>query len=776
VKAQLQEAYGNVPFSFEANQGQTDRQVQFLSRGPGYTLFLTPTEAVLALQQGSKYPLAPDSGLRELKSAQLEENKTTVLRMQFEGANPSPRASGLEPLPGIVNYFIGNDPKKWRTNVPTYAKVKYRDVYPGVDLIYYGNQGQLEYDFVVRPGADPSAIKLAVGATRRVAQSGRGNASPLRMDANRDLVIQADGGEVRFHKPVVYQPTASGGRTPVDGRYSLKGSEVSFELASYNHSQPLVIDPTLVYSSYLGGSRTDGGSSSVSVAVDSSGNAYVAAGTNSVDFPVTAGVFQPEFAGALPTCNLYYPCGDAFVAKIDPTGSTLLYATYLGGSDNDYVFGLAVDASGNAFIAGETLSTDFPTTAGAFQTLNAGGKDVFVTELDPTGSALIYSTYLGGSGDDHPEALAIDASGNAYVSGNTVSANFPTTPGAFQTACAPFPGVPGSCSGDVFVANVNAAGTALVYSTYIGGSNSDVALGVAVDASRNAVVSGLTFSTDFPTTASAFQSRCKLDINSRCNGDAFVTKLNAAGTALIYSTYFGGSGTELANTTALDSSGNAYIVGVTDSTDLPVTPGAFQTTYGGSSSCSPNTLCFGGDAFVIKVNPSGAGQASLVYSTYLGGSDADGGAGIAVDASGNALASGQTCSSDFPTLNPVQGSLGGLCDAFVTALNPIGAGLVYSTYLGGSNGEFADFIAVDTSGSAYAGGWTESDNFPTTPGAFQPTFGGARDVFLAKIAAATANPTTKEQCKNEGWMVFGFKDQGQCVRFVETGKDSRIGE
>jgi hypothetical protein len=808
-------SYIKLPLSFEVNEGQSDPGVKFLSRGSGYTLFLTGSEAVLALQKlsavssqrsafrNSKFesrnwaafnpqipflkrqwlvPWATDglrgvslgdhqSSIDNSSGPRSEPPAPAVLRMKLVGADAAARVTGLEELPGKSNYFIGKDPKKWRTNVPNYARVQYKGVYPGVDLVYYGNQRQLEYDFVVAPGGDPEAIKLAVAAMSPSPTGGprqrRGELRPpLQIDANGDLVIGTGDGEVRFHKPTVYQARASG-RGPrnsefriqnselLDGRYVfLANNQIGFEVGAYDRTKPLIIDPVLSYSSFLGGSDQDGGSSSVSIAVDSFGNAYVAAGTASLNFPTTPGAVQRTFGGAPSVCNTGYRCGDALVSKINSTGSALVYSTYLGGSGNDYAYGLAVDSSGNAYVTGDTTSTNFPTTNGAFQAANAGNGDVFVAKLNATGSNLIYSTYLGGSNYDNPQGLVVDASGNAYVAGRSVSPDFPTTPGAFQTALADGSNCTGC--GDAFVTKVNATGTALAYSTYLGGSSYDGAVGVAVNSNREAYVTGNTYSADFPTTVGAFERNfhpggCGQSPYTYDCDDVFVTKLNAAGNALLYSTYLGGTGGECPPSMAVDSAGNAYVVGLTSSRDFPTTLGAYQVTSA-KSPCRDSEWGCKDDAFVSKIDPTKAGPDSLVYSTYLGGSRNNWGTGIAVDSFGYAYVTGITSSTDFPYVNGVQIANAGGNDVFVAKLNPAGSRLIYSTYLGGSHDELADFIAVDTLGYAYVAGWTESPDLPTTPRVFQPGFGGGtRDLFVAKIAPFNAPGVSL----STGTLVFG---------------------
>jgi uncharacterized protein (TIGR03437 family) len=681
-KARLVEPYGNLPLSFEANHGQTDGRVQFLSRGRGYTLFLTATEAVLA-RDGS------------------------AVRMKFKGANPAPRITGVDQLAGSSNYFIGNDPGKWRTAVPTYGKVRYESLYPGVDLVFRGTHGRLEYDFLIAPGADPSLIRLAFEG-----------ADKLEVEARGDLVVHAGGGELRFRRPLVYQEVEgvrrevaasyvlegyAGGPAkagPYTAPYTARATLVGFQVAAYDASKPLIIDPVLAYSTYLGGSGQDRG---YGIAVDSSGNAYVTGCTSSSNFP-TANALQASFGGNW----------DAFVTKLNAAGSALVYSTYLGGNGVDVGNWIALDSSGNAYVTGETKSSNFP-TANALQASFGGGVwDAFVTKLDAAGSALVYSTYLGGNGADGAEDVAVDSSGSAYVTGYTDSSNFPTGN--------PLQASYGGGSYDAFVAKLNAAGSALVYSTYLGGNGYEWGDGIAVDSSDNAYVAGFTDSSNFPTAN-------PLQASSRGGMDVFVTKLNAAGSALVYSTYLGGSGGDWAYVIAVDSSGNGYVTGCTSSSNFP-TANALQASYGGGDA----------DVFVAKLNPAGS---ALVYSTYLGGNGYDWVEGMAVDSSGNAYVVGRTDSSNFPTANALQASFGGVGDAFVTKLNAAGSALLYSTHLGGNGDDWGTGIAVDSSGNAYVTGATQSGNFPMAA-ALQPGYGGgAYDAFIAKIsdlAVAPPNP------------------------------------
>jgi uncharacterized repeat protein (TIGR01451 family) len=997
------QAYKRLPMRFEPNRGQADSRVKFLSRGEGYDLYLTPAEAVLVLNENS---LRPGHWLGDRKGQR-------VIKMKLVGANLSPRVMGADLLPGTINYLIGNDPAKWQTNIRAFERVKYRNVYRGVDLVYHGNQRQLEYDLVISPKVNPKTLRLEFSGV-----------DSLELDRDGNLLLHVAGGALRLQKPLIYQESA-GARKMISGGYLRNGPDsVGFQIndAAYDRSKPLVIDPVLVYSTYLGGSDNESGTG---IAVDASGNAYVTGFTGSSNFPLTGLPGTPTaFENALGGTS------DAFVTKFDPTGS-FVYSTYLGGSDNDSATGIAVDASGNAYITGQTVSLDFPTknafqsaflvgglfkspdaganwtpsglsgvsiyavvvnpqshstlyagtsdgvfkstnsgsswaattmtnfvnrnalvvdpvspstlyagtlvsgifkstdagatwnlsgtglpqnfgifnqivclaispgntstlfagitghglfkstdggatwsatsltnapdivvvdpassstvyagtsqglyksldagatwnltglTSGvdtfvispAASTLYAGGSgglfvstnggtswsatglassvsaflidpvtpttfyanasggvskstdsgatwntitngltqpfantlaidlttapavlyagtnasnpDTFIAKLNSTGTALLYSTYLGGTGTDQAAGIAIDSLGNAYVTGSTGSRDWPTTTGAFQTTYRP-----------IFVAKLNPtlSGTAsLVYSTFLGGtlnSGDDHGLGIAVDGSGNAYVTGRTHATNFPTTSNAFASTCGTAAN--CNGgqdDAFVTEINSSGSALVYSSYLGGSGSDIGRGIAVDSAGNIYVTGDTLSSDFPMV-NPYQIIPGA-----------GRNAFVSKFDPSATGSASLVYSTYLAGSGDDFGYAIAVNRAGIAHITGSTNSTNFPLANPTQAAMDpGTClnacsDAFVAILNTVGPGassLIFSTYLGGSAPDDGAAIAVDSQGSIYVTGTTEgvfnsTSPFPTTTGAFQTSFnGGATDAFVAKIAA-----------------------------------------
>jgi hypothetical protein len=650
--------------------------------------------------------------------------------MKLVKANASANVTGEDELAGKSNYFIGNDANKWHTDVPTYAKVRYQDVYPGVDLVYYGNQRQLEYDFVVAPGADPHRIQFDVQGTSKISK-----------DKNDDLVFHFQDGELHWRKPIVYQEE-NGTRLAIDGHYVVRrGHRVSFEVGKYDSRRALVIDPALAYSTLLGG--TTGFADAYSVAVDSAGNAYLAGYTRAWDFPTTPGAFQTT----CPSGNGEYNCGTwgaAFITKINPTGTALIYSTYLGGNQGAQGSAITIDAAGDAYVTGGTYSNNFPTTPGVVQTACGGcGYNTetilgasFVTELNPSGSGLIYSTYLGGyAATDYSiqngYSIAIDLSGDAYVAGSTNSAIFPTTPGAFQTKCGSC-NTPGNNNG--FVTELNSTGTALIYSTYLGGSASDEASAIALrDSSGFVYVAGTATSTDFPVTPGAFQTQC-----GQVCVDVFVTELNPTGSALIYSTYLGGNLTQgsgqFGSSITIDVNGDAYVTGETGSPSFPTTPGAFQTA------CH-NCISGGGSVFVTELNSSGS---ALIYSTYIGGSSegtVDEASGIVLDAAGDVYLNGYASSLDFPTtpgsFQPTCGAcIQPLYSGFMSELNPTGSTLLYSTYLTGyapvQGGTEGSGIAIDAANGVYLVGNTTSPTFPVTPGAFQTT-NGPDNTFVAKF-------------------------------------------
>ncbi len=670
AESELRLAYTRSPLSFEANQGQTDERVKFLARGRGYTLFLTAAEAVLALRASSNQD----------KDSAAEATEEAVLRLQFLGANPTPTIFGQEKRVAQVNYFHGNDSKRWRTHVPLYARVRYKNLYPDIDLVYYGNQQRLEYDFVLAPGAEPERIRLRYAGADR-----------LRLDADGNLILQVAGREVTQRAPRIYQDI-DGQRQAIAGNYVITGTnQVGFALAPYDAGQPLIIDPILEYSTYLGGSGHDRGTD---IAVDASGNVYVTGGTTSVDFPL-ANPLQSINAG-----------GDVFVSKFEPSGRTLIYSTYLGGGSHDMAAGIAIDASGNAYIAGVTRSDDFP-TVNPYQAEKAGWRNIFITKLNAAGSALIYSTYLGGSGDNNAAGgIAVDTDGNAYVTGTTISPDFPMA-SPIQAVLAG--------NQDAFVTKLDASGTRLVYSTYLGGRDHDRGADIAVDGVGNAYLIGSTESADFPMAG---------PIQASLGGgfDAVVAKINAAGSMLVYSTYLGGDAHDWGHSIAVDSGGNAYVTGYAYSSNFP-----WVNRIEGLR----------GTIFATKVNAAGS---ALAYSSPLG----DGwGWGIAVDAAGSAYVTGRTESLNFPLASPFQLRFAGIYsyDAFVLKMNPAGSALVYSSYLGGQGSDSGTSIAVDAEGSAYVTGGTYSNDFPTVNAlqSSRTARAGSSDAFVTKVKL---DPTT----------------------------------
>lgn len=654
--AALMAQYAQVPLSFEANEGQTDAQVRFLSRGNGYGLFLTPREAVLNLQGDS-------------------------LRLQFVGANPNPTVVGAGRQDATSNYFIGNDPTHWRANVANYDRVIYRDVYPGIDIVFYGNQSQFEYDFLVAPGADPGVIRLRIDGSQG-----------MQLDATGNLVLNARHGEVVQHAPVLYQETGTT-RQSVAGQFVLEGdNQIAFRIGEYDRGQMLTIDPILSYSTYLGGSGLD---ATNQIAVDPTGNVYVVGRTYSTDFP-TLNPPQPTKQGAV----------DLFVAKLNAAGTALVYSTYLGGNEalDETPNGIAVNAVGEAYVTGYTDAANFP-VAGAIQSSYGGGGDAFAFKLNASGTAILYSTYLGGSGFDQGGGVALDGLGNAYVAGYTRSANFPTA-NAFQSTR----GGPE----DAFLTKILSDGSALVYSTYLGGSSNESAAYrcVAVDSLGSAYVTGQTLSGNFPTL-NAFQPNF-----GGGDGDAFISKFTPDGSALVYSSYLGGSLQDAGQAIAVDGSGSAYLAGSTNSSNFP-TVNAFQPGYGG-----------GRDAFITTVNAAGS---AVTFSTYLGGSGEDRILGLALDGGDNVWGTGQTLSSNFPTAFATQSNAGGGWDAFVTRMNAAGTALDYSTYLGGSGDDFGLGLAIGSGGDVYVSGGTGSTNFPTL-NPFQGSYGGGTsDAFITRF-------------------------------------------
>jgi hypothetical protein len=685
--ARVAEKLGQMPMTFEQNLGQTDARVQFTARGKGYQLFLTPTEAMLSLPQGkNKRPLA--------------------LRMQLVGGNPSAVVTGLEKTGTVSNYYLGNDPSKFRTGVPHFAKVKYAQVYPGIDAIYYGNQRMLEYDFVVAPGVDPRVIQMAFKGAQK-----------LSLDSNGDLVIQTKGGELRHHKPTLYQ-TINGARQEVAGSFKLHGKQVGFAIGEYDRTKELVIDPTLNYSTYLGG--YDGDEKGYAITLDGSSNAYLTGEVASTGAPYAFpdGNITGESSGGK----------DIFVAKLNSSGTGVSFYTFVGSTGDEWGTGIALDSSGNVFAAGILGTNSFAPGVSGYVTSDPSTttEDAFVLKLNSSG-ALQKFTYLGGDGADKANGIAVDGD-NVFVVGQTFSSNFPTASPYDSSS---------NGQADVFVAKLSNDLTTLSYSTYLGGTNNDYGLAIAVK-SGLAYVTGYTQSSNFPTN-SAFDNT----ITGSAPIDAFVAKIDPAGggSGLSYSTFLGGNGREEGNGIAVNSSGEAFVTGRTHSagasvsgytstsTGFPYTSGVAQTSQAGY-----------GDAFVTRFNSSGNG---LVYSTLLGGAEQDIGYSIALDSNGKILITGETDSTDFPT-KPGYFQLDQTgTDAFVSRIDPAGTGsndLDFSTYFGGGSTDSGRGIAA--SGSvAYLVGFTNSASdqyggaFKVAPSGsiYQDDVAGGFDSFAAKI-------------------------------------------
>ena len=666
----LLDAYATLPVAFVENHGQADARVRYYARGSGFAFHLTGDAVMLSLAP-------PDA------------REGVALALRFIGANASARVVGGSRAPGEVNYFVGNDPAAWRARLPRYFDVVYEELWPHIDMRVREDAGVLKYQFHVRPGGRLSDVRLAYDG-----------ASGIAVDPAGTLIVESPIGALRDSAPVSYQEID--GRTiPVESRFTIHGrNRFGFAASAYRTDRELIVDPGIAYTTFLGGGSHEIGSG---IVVDASGNAYITGTTQSPDFPTTAGAF--DRTGAVSNF------AEAFVSKLNASGTALVYSTFIGGSNMEFGRRIAIDASGNAYITGQTKSSNFPVTGNAFdRTINIPPNcprcstdvtDGFVTKLNAAGSALVYSTYLGGTDYDSPRGIAVDAGGRAYIAGETLSGDFPTTTAAFRRTS--------GGSYDIFVTKLNASGSALAYSTFVGGTQVDNAERISVDAGGNAYVMGFSSSLDFPTTPGAFD---------RTNNGAFdvtVTKLNASGSALIYSTYLGGQGFDSGGGLAVNDAGEAYVCGGTGSLDFPVTAGAFRTPPDGS------------DNFVTKLNAAGS---ALVYSALFGGTDSEGANGIDLDAAGNAWITGGTTSADYPTTpDAFDRSANGMADAFITELNAAGTALLYSTLQGGSQSEAGNDIAVDGVGDAYVTGHTYSMDFPVTAGAFDRVWNGDTSIF-----------------------------------------------
>ena len=714
------------PIAFEPVAGRSGDVARYVMRGPGYSVFLDTDGPVLMLREPQ--PAARFGTLGTLASRLVSRwipgaAQVHRLALQFEQANLPIRWQALEPQPGYSNYFTGNDPAQWQSRVPHFGRLWAANLYPGIDLTFHGSGGELEYDFRVAPGADASKIRWHANAADSITTTPSG---AIRLGIGGTLI--------ELRKPLAYQ-LVNGARQDVAVSYSVHAGTIGFTLGAYDRSEPLVIDPVLVYSSLVGGS--DSSTNALGLALDANGNAYVSGSTCAADFPSTPGAFGTR-GGAFFAA---VACEDVFVTKLNADGSGLAYSTFLRGSEREWAFRIAVDASGSAYIAGVTLSVDFPTTPGAFSRTQKGGNctlgpgaqtpcsDAFVAKLSPDGSALVYSTLLGGSRMDAAIGIAIDATGAAYVTGLSNSPDLPVSATAFQKTYAG-----GTCFAgfapcfDTFVAKLSADGSTLAYLTYLGGDNQEFAADIAVDAAGNAVVTGATSSANFPTTAGVVGPTHSAGVQD----DIYVTKLNASGSALIYSTLLGGGGTDWPLAITLDASGAVYVAGSTTSADFPVTPGAYQPVYGGpaNASCGLSIkLPFCGDAFVLKLNPSAT---RLVFSTYLGRAGNDGALGVAVDSAQRVWVTGQTGSATFASTPDAYYPAGNF-SGFLVQLSADGKQLLYGSGLY-SFGAAGTDLAIDAADNVYVLG-TGNGIAPATPGAFSAGSGGA---MVLKFSAGTA--------------------------------------
>lgn len=662
------------PLRFEPNRGQTDSSVRFVGRSLGYGLFLRERDAVMVLHT--------PAGKRGTKDA--------VVRMAFAGARKNAAMQGRQILPGQSNYLRGQDPRRWHTGIPNFAQVRYDGLYPGIDLAFYGKRQRLEYDYIVSPHADPRQIRLHYSGVRK-----------LSLNQHGDLLLDTGHGILRQHKPVVYQ-MIGGQKRLVSGHYVLGADkQVGFRIARYDTRQPLIIDPVLDYSTYLGGS---GDEAPEGLAVDANGNVYIAGLTSSTNFPLANAQQASKGGGTF----------DVFVTKLNASGTGLVYSTFLGGNGDDEALGMALDANGSVYVTGETNSTDFP-IVNAVQNSYSGTFpqfDAFLSKLTPDGSGLLYSTYLGSSGDDRGFDVAVDGNGNAYVTGKAGGAGFPL----LNPMQANF----GGGASDAFVSKFSPQG-GLIFSTFLGGAGADEGHHLAFDATGNVFIDGQTASTNFPLL-NALQTNY-----GGGTSDAFITKMSGDGARLIFSSYLGGNGNDLGDGLAVGSHGNCYLSGETTSTNFP-TKNPIQSSFSGGDS----------DMFITKV--SGDGK-SILYSTYLGGSGTDHAHTIAVDGNGDAFLTGHTATA-FPLVDPIQSQYGGGgADAVIFELNPSGNGLLFSTYLGGSGVDHGHRIVLDGKGHVFVTGHTASPNFPTK-NALQSQFGGGEDVFVLRLSSiGTGTPS-----------------------------------
>jgi hypothetical protein len=707
---QVIRALYNQPFHFIENKGQVDKEVKFYLRQGGGRVYFTNNKFIYQfihikeedrqkLRREMKFEKAYEKISKKGKEKADTKVKVYNILAEFVGANPSPKMEGQNKKITKYSYFKGNDPDKWIRGAPAFGRIVYRELYPRVDLVVYGRKESLKYEYKVKPRGKVESLGLKYE-----------NVKKIKINKKGQLEIETAIGVLIEDVPACYQEI-NGKKVKVDAQYAIdKDNIVRLKIGKYQKDKELIIDPTLEYSTLIGGS---GWEWPRGITIDDTHNAYITGFTDSDDFPITPDAYDTNFNNI----------NDVFITKLNSTGTELLYSTFLGGGDLDRSYGIAIDKNDNVYVTGETVSNDFPTTPGAYDTsfnsYDSAYSDAFITKINSDGTNLIYSSYIGGSNGDTGRGIDIDGDGNTYITGYTDSHDFPVTPNAYDT----------SASGvhDVFVTKFNSNGNDIIYSTFISGNGDDKAYRIVIDDSRYAYITGRTTSDNFPTTSDAY------DRSLNGNSDLFAAKINSTGTNLIYSTYLGGNSWEFASGIAVDKNDNVYVTGETGSNDFPTTPGAYDTNFNG-----------GRDIIVTKINSNGT---QLLYSTYLGGSKDDGcfaEDGIAIDSNGNAYITGYTASNDFPsTPDAFDTSFNeGIYpdyeydyDAFLTILNTLGNNILYSTFLGTRKTDVSYAITLDNKRNVYITGETNSNNFPTTPGAFDLSYnGGLSDLFIAKFA------------------------------------------
>jgi hypothetical protein len=736
---QVFDKYGRLPLYFIENQGQKDHRVKYYAQNGAQTIWFTEEGITFTLQKGKKAeagkfvsPKLDKLAESDLRGRHQEKyDLPGVVRMTPMGIKKQVDITALEPQESKVNYFIGNDPAKWRTNIPTYKTVVYKEAYPGIDLKFYGNGRQMEYDVVVKPGADPDQVRFQYAGI-----------TSLEVTHQGDLALTLpDGGVFLQKKPIVYQEIG-GIRISRDGKFKVYNETAQlsygFELAAYDNKYPLIIDPTLVYSTFLGGRFVDYG---IGIAVDNNGNAYVTGVTNSDDFPVEKAIFP---------VNPFWH-SSAFITKISASGTEIIYSTYIGGSGTyNWSNGIALDSMGNAYITGWTSSNDFPTKNPLFPSYS-GSNDAFITKISADGSELIYSTYLGGTDEDIAKGIAVDNSGSACITGYTCSLDFPLSENPL-----------GQRKGlrDAFITKINFDGTSLTFSTYLGGALNEEGSGISIDNNGNIYITGYTESFDFPISNALFPTKKDRMGGAYWGVDAFVTKINNLGTSFVYSTYLGGTDGDVGLSICADSEGNAYVTGVTDSCmnnhDFPTVPN--ENYFGGPS-------LDGTCGFVTKINNSGS---SLIYSGYLFKGHRFVGNAIALDSNNNAFIYGVYIDYQENYSNQ---------NIALIKIDSSGLNVLSSVIIGSYGTDYAESLAIDTADNVYLTGYTSTSNlFEELSGNPVRPFAGYEDAFVIKFSDVPPNRPPlanagQDQTKHVGQLVTldgsGSSDpDGQSLTYV----------